>query len=98
MKIRSLGLLLVTILVAFSLAGCGCFIQAQKGTTPPPKPPEQQQVVIEEKKEEAAASLKLTSHDLKRFGIVDDIVTEPIGTCFFQPPDSIIGNHVQRLY
>ncbi|HME41705.1 MAG TPA: peptidoglycan-associated lipoprotein Pal [Syntrophorhabdales bacterium] len=34
------------------LAGCGCFIQAQKGEAPPPKPPEQQQVVIEEKKEE----------------------------------------------
>ena len=40
MKIRCLGLLLVTVFVAFSLAGCGCFIQAQKGEAPPPKPPE----------------------------------------------------------
>ena len=40
MKIRCLGLLLVTVFVAFSLAGCGCFMQAQKGEAPPPKPPE----------------------------------------------------------
>jgi peptidoglycan-associated lipoprotein len=52
MKIRCLGLLLVTVIVAFSLAGCGCFIQAQKGEAPPPKPPEQQRVVVEEQKQE----------------------------------------------
>ncbi|HVN22688.1 MAG TPA: peptidoglycan-associated lipoprotein Pal [Syntrophorhabdales bacterium] len=51
MKKTFLGLLLVTVFVTFSLAGCGCFIQAQKGEAPPPKPPEQQQVVGEEKKE-----------------------------------------------
>ena len=52
MKIRSLGLLLVTILVAFSLAGCGCFIQAQKGEAPPPKPPEVAQIAPPEAKQE----------------------------------------------
>ena len=52
MKIRSLGLLLVTILVAFSLAGCGCFIQAQKGEAPPPKPPEEQKLVAPAEKQE----------------------------------------------
>ena len=51
MKGKALGMLLIGFL-AFSLAGCGCFMQAQKGEAPPPKPPEQQQVVIEEKKEE----------------------------------------------
>jgi peptidoglycan-associated lipoprotein len=52
MKIRSLGLLLVTILVAFSLAGCGCFIQAQKGEAPPPKPPEVTKMAPSEGKQE----------------------------------------------
>ena len=32
-----------------------------------------------EKKEEAAAALKLTSADLKAFGIVDEIIPEPVG-------------------
>ncbi len=40
MKIRSLGLLLVTVFLAFSLAGCGCFMQAAKGEKPAPKAPE----------------------------------------------------------
>ena len=52
MKIGLLGLLLVTVFMALSLAGCGCFMQAQKGEVPPPKPPEEKAVVIEEKKEE----------------------------------------------
>jgi peptidoglycan-associated lipoprotein len=52
MKIRCLGLLLVTVFVALSLAGCGCFIQAQKGEAPPPKPPEAAKMApVEEKKE-----------------------------------------------
>jgi peptidoglycan-associated lipoprotein len=52
MKARRSGMLLLFAILAFSLAGCGCFIQAQKGEAPPPKPPEQQQVVVEEKKQE----------------------------------------------
>jgi peptidoglycan-associated lipoprotein len=52
MKKRCIGLLLVTVLVAFSLTGCGCFIQAQKGETPPPKPPEAQKIVPPEEKKE----------------------------------------------
>ena len=52
MKIRCLGLLLVTVIVAFSLAGCGCFIQAQKGEAPPPKPPEEQKMAAPGEAEE----------------------------------------------
>ena len=52
MKIRCLGLLLATAFLAFSLAGCGCFIQAQKGEAPPPKPPEEQKIVAPEEKKE----------------------------------------------
>ena len=51
MKTAACGTLFLVAILAFSLSGCGCFIQAQKGEAPPPKPPEQQQVVIEEKKE-----------------------------------------------
>jgi len=52
MKKSCLGLLLVTLFVAFSLAGCGCFIQAQKGEAPPPKPPEAQKIAPPEQKKE----------------------------------------------
>jgi peptidoglycan-associated lipoprotein len=52
MKKSCLGLLLVTLVVAFSLAGCGCFIQAQKGEAPPPKPPEAQKMAPPEEKKE----------------------------------------------
>ena len=52
MKKNHLGLLLVTFIFAFSLAGCGCFIQAQKGEAPPPKPPEAQKVMPPEEKKE----------------------------------------------
>ncbi len=52
MKIRSLGLLLAAVFVAFSLAGCGCFIQAQKGEAPPPKPPEAAKMAAPEEKKE----------------------------------------------
>ena len=37
-------MLLLVAVLAFSLAGCGCFIQAQKGEAPPPKPPEEQKM------------------------------------------------------
>ena len=53
MKTRCLGLLLVAVFVAFSLAGCGCFIQAQKGEAPPPKPPEEQKMGAQGEKQEA---------------------------------------------
>ena len=52
MKIRCLGLLVVTAFVVFSLAGCGCFMQAQKGEAPPPKPPEAQKIMPPEAKKE----------------------------------------------
>ncbi len=52
MKTRCLGLLLVAVFVAFSLAGCGCFIQAQKGEAPPPKPPEEQKMAAQGEKQE----------------------------------------------
>lgn len=52
MKKSCLGLLLLTLVVAFSLAGCGCFIQAQKGEAPPPKPPEAQKIAPPEEKKE----------------------------------------------
>jgi peptidoglycan-associated lipoprotein len=52
MKKRIFGLVLVTVVAAFMLAGCGCFIQAQKGEAPPPKPPEQKVVAAPEAKKE----------------------------------------------
>jgi peptidoglycan-associated lipoprotein len=52
MKTKACGMLLLFVIVAFSLAGCGCFIQAQKGEAPPPPPPEQQKVVVPEQKVE----------------------------------------------
>ena len=52
MKRGIFGLVLVTVIAAFMLAGCGCFIQAQKGEAPPPKPPEQRPVVVMEEKKE----------------------------------------------
>ena len=52
MKKSYLGLLLVTLVLVFSLAGCGCFIQAQKGEAPPPKPPEAQKMAPPEEKKE----------------------------------------------
>ncbi len=52
MKKRWLGLLLVMVFVTFSLSGCGCFMQAQKGEAPPPKPPEAQKVMPPEEKKE----------------------------------------------
>jgi len=56
MKTRCLGLLLVAVFVAFSLAGCGCFIQAQKGEAPPPKPPEEQKMAAAAEKQEVPVS------------------------------------------
>ena len=50
MKRGIFGLVLVTVIAAFMLAGCGCFIQAQKGEAPPPKPPEQKVVAAPEEK------------------------------------------------
>jgi peptidoglycan-associated lipoprotein len=52
MKRGTFGLVLVTVIAAFLLAGCGCFIQAQKGEAPPPKPPEQRVVAAPEAKQE----------------------------------------------
>jgi peptidoglycan-associated lipoprotein len=38
MKVKYLGMFLLVTLLAVSLGGCGCFIQAQKGETPAPPP------------------------------------------------------------
>ena len=39
MKSKALGSFLLVVFLAFSLAGCGCFMQAQKGEAPAPPPP-----------------------------------------------------------
>jgi peptidoglycan-associated lipoprotein len=39
MKKRSLGLVLLVVLVGIALGGCGCFQQQMKGETPPPAAP-----------------------------------------------------------
>jgi peptidoglycan-associated lipoprotein len=39
MKRRFAGILVIVALIGFTLSGCGCFMQAQKGETPPPAPP-----------------------------------------------------------
>jgi acetyl-CoA carboxylase carboxyl transferase subunit alpha len=41
------------------------------------------------KAEEAAARLKLTADDLRRFGIVDEIVSEPLGGAHRNPQDVV---------
>jgi peptidoglycan-associated lipoprotein len=52
MTAKRCGMLFLALIVAFSLAGCGCFIQAQKGEAPPPKPPEAQKMMPPEEKKE----------------------------------------------
>jgi peptidoglycan-associated lipoprotein len=56
MKLRSLGLVLVVVALAFSLAGCGCFQQAVKGEQAPPAAPEQKQIAAPEQKQEVAVA------------------------------------------
>ena len=41
------------------------------------------------KAEEAATSMKITAQDLARFGIIDQIVTEPIGGAHRDPQAAI---------
>ena len=52
MKARACGMLFLVLILGFFLAGCGCFIQAQKGEAPPPKPPEAQKMMPPEAKKE----------------------------------------------
>ena len=52
MKIKSLGLVLLVVVVALSLAACGCFQQKMRGEAAPPAAPEQKTVVAPEQKEE----------------------------------------------
>jgi peptidoglycan-associated lipoprotein len=52
MKIKSLGLLLLVIIVGLSLAACGCFEQKMRGEAAPPAAPQQQTVVAPAQKEE----------------------------------------------
>ncbi len=51
MKIKSFGLVLLVVVVAFGLAACGCFQQKMRGEAAPPAAPEQKTVVAPEKKE-----------------------------------------------
>lgn len=39
MKIKSFGLVLMVVVMAVALSGCGCFYQQMKGETPAPKAP-----------------------------------------------------------
>src|SRR5262245_48975658 len=41
------------------------------------------------KAQEAATSMKITAHDLARFGVIDQIVTEPVGGAHRDPPSAI---------
>ena len=52
MKLKSLGLVLLVVLVGLSLAGCSCFEQKMKGETPPPAAPEKKMVVAPTQKPE----------------------------------------------
>ncbi len=72
MKLKSLGLVLLVVLVGLSLAGCSCFEQKMKGETPPPAAPEKKMVVVPEqkpeivvKKEEAPAAPVVVAEVLK---------------------------------
>jgi peptidoglycan-associated lipoprotein len=56
MKLRSFGLLLMVVALAFSLTGCGCFQQAMKGETAPATPPEQQTAVEPQQKQEVVVT------------------------------------------
>ncbi len=77
MKIKSLGLVLLVVMVALSLAACGCFEQKMRGEAAPPAAPEQKTVVapaqkpeIVVKKEEAPARRRFcrgSESDLFRF-------------------------------
>ncbi len=50
MKIARGSMLLLVAVMSFSLAGCGCFIQAQKGEAPAPKAPEEKRMAAPEEK------------------------------------------------
>ncbi len=56
MKLRSFGLLLMVVALAFSLAGCGCFQQAMRGEKAPSAPPEQRAVVPPPEKPEVVVA------------------------------------------
>jgi acetyl-CoA carboxylase carboxyl transferase subunit alpha len=56
-----------------------------------------------EKAEEAAAALRLTAEDLKKFGVIDEIVPEPLGAAHRNPREMAttlerrIGRHLREL-
>ena len=52
MKIKSLGLLLLVVIVGLSLAACGCFEQKMRGEAAPPAAPQQKAVVAPAQKQE----------------------------------------------
>jgi acetyl-CoA carboxylase carboxyl transferase subunit alpha len=52
----------------------------------------------EETKARAATALRMTSKDLKQFGVVDDVIPEPLGGAHRSPRDmgTTLKNHLQR--
>ena len=56
MKLKSFGLLLMIVALAFSLAACGCVQQAMRGEKAPPPAPEQKQMAAPGEKEEMAVA------------------------------------------
>jgi peptidoglycan-associated lipoprotein len=52
MKVKTVGMLLLVAVLAFSLAGCGCFMQAQQGEALAPKPPEEKKMAAPEERKE----------------------------------------------
>ena len=61
MKMKSIGFLLCVALLAVSLGGCGCFMQAVKGEAAPPKAPEQQALTTPEKQEMVVPKTELAA-------------------------------------
>ena len=51
-----------------------------------------------EKADQAAEALKLTAQDMKRFGIIDEIISEPIGGAHRDPLVAIksIGDVIEK--
>lgn len=51
-----------------------------------------------DKKEEAAAAQKLTAQDLKQLGVIDSIISEPLGGAQRNPQETIhaVGNEIEK--
>jgi peptidoglycan-associated lipoprotein len=76
MKIKSFGLVLVVVMMAVALSGCGCFYQQMKGETPAPAAPAAKAVSPEAKAAvpvtpaaPAAVALKDINFDFDKYNI-----------------------------